>query len=245
MSGFFYNLGRKFGPRVRRARWAWAAATAPEAERIEAERLVGAEMAAAVRRQTPPCPDPAAQEYLDRIGADLHKWLTNPHRRFTFEGIGGESPQAFCLPGGFVFVSLPMVRLCREDHSRLAFVLAHEMAHIVKGHVMERILANALIGKAAGWAAVSPAARQAVRRLGVEFLRKAYSREHENEADAFGLRLMTAAGFDPAGAMRLLEALDAARDKETFALDEWLSTHPDIRTRIARLKTLIEEQESR
>jgi len=33
-----------------------------------------------------------------------------------------------------------------------------------------------------------------------------------------------AAGFDPARSMRPLEALDATRDKESFALDEWLST---------------------
>ena len=54
----------------------------------------------------------------------------------------------------------------------------------------------------------APAARSIapwLRTVGVRWLEKAYSRDQEFEADELGGRLMRAAGFDPAGAVRMLE----------------------------------------
>ncbi|MCY3602939.1 MAG: flavin reductase, partial [Chloroflexi bacterium] len=58
----------------------------------------------------------------------------------------------------------------------------------------------------------SPAARSIapwVRTVGVQWLEKAYSQDQEYEADELGGRLMRAAGFDPAGSIRMLERLGA------------------------------------
>jgi hypothetical protein len=44
--------------------------------------------------------------------------------------IKGEEPNAFACPGGLIFVSEGLVKLC-ESEDELAGVLAHEMAHAV------------------------------------------------------------------------------------------------------------------
>ena len=45
----FYKLGKLAGPKIRKARWAWAAVTASEAEMIPAESAVGQDMANQIR----------------------------------------------------------------------------------------------------------------------------------------------------------------------------------------------------
>ena len=64
-------------------------------------------------------------------------------------------------------------------------------------------------------------------------LSKAYSRQQEDEADELGVKLAVAAGFDPAGAVRVLQRLAAA--DEGFA---FLSTHPPTAQRVRRLREL-------
>ena len=51
VSGFFYNLGKAFGPQVRNARWVWLSTTGTEAEAIKVEREVGQDLAREIRRQ--------------------------------------------------------------------------------------------------------------------------------------------------------------------------------------------------
>ena len=76
-----------------------------------------------------------------------------------------------------------------------------------------------------------------VRKVGVQWLERAYSREQEFEADELGGLLMRAADFDPSGSIRALrrfEGLDTATD--SVGLGAYLSTHPPVPDRVARLK---------
>jgi Zn-dependent protease with chaperone function len=38
---------------------------------------------------------------------------------------------AFALPGGFVFITKPLLDLCNHDRNEIAFFLGHEIAHIL------------------------------------------------------------------------------------------------------------------
>ncbi|GAF70269.1 unnamed protein product, partial [marine sediment metagenome] len=51
MSGLFYNLGRKVGPRVRKVKWFWQSMTGSEADAIKVEHEVGLDLAREIRRQ--------------------------------------------------------------------------------------------------------------------------------------------------------------------------------------------------
>ncbi len=50
MSGLFYNLGRKLGPKVRKAKWLWQSVTGTEADAIRVEHEVGRDLAREIKR---------------------------------------------------------------------------------------------------------------------------------------------------------------------------------------------------
>ena len=197
MSGLFYNLGKLAGPKIRTAKWAYLSATAPVAEVIEAEHAVGSDMAQQIHKQSTICPN--INQRLKDIASPLIKSLKNNRRTFSFEAIRASQPQAFCLPGGFVFLSDTMVEHCGANRDQLAFIMAHEMAHVIEGHVMERMLANALIRTIIRGGHLFASATGTLGRLGTQVLERAYSQENELRADTFAVRLAVTAGYDSAG----------------------------------------------
>lgn len=240
MSGFFYQLGRMVGPSIRKAKWLWTAAAGTEAEAIAAEHTAGVDLACVVQQQRRVCADSEIVELLTTTGTALTACIKDKRRTFEFVCLSGERPEAFCLPGGFVFVSRPMVELCDGRADPLAFVLSHEIAHILEGHALQRMLGSAIIRAASRAGAVKYASTGALGKLGVEFLEKAYSRQQEHAADALGLRLTCAAGFDGRAAIHVFEKL-AALEQPGGSL-KYFYTHPEACERIAYLRRLLAER---
>jgi predicted Zn-dependent protease len=232
MAGLFYNLGKLAGPKIRKAKWAYLAATATEAEVIAAERSVGDDMACAIRKQFELNPEKA--NLLTGIGAALVRCLKNNRRRYSFECIHTDQPQAFCLPGGFIFVSDSLIDLCEQDADAIAFVCAHEMAHIIEGHVMERMLSHSLIKAAMRAGHLRAVTTGAMGQLGVQFLERAYSQENELRADTMSVRLATVAGYNSAAMIDLFLRLEPLQ-KDKF---RYFSTHPTCQHRIENIRHL-------
>src|SRR5205807_2412279 len=111
---------------------------------------------------------------------------------------------AFALPGGFVFITRSLLEFCQWNQDELAFILGHEMAHIIQGHVMDRLLANSMIR--ASLARLTPVGGllgQPIAGLAATLLNQGYSRDNELEADRVGIQLAGHAGFDPTAVTRL------------------------------------------
>ena len=216
-------------------------ATGSEDEAIRAEQAVGRDMAAAVREDARGPVDPVVRDALDDVAAPLAAHVRNRAHRFEVAPLPGAEPNAFALPGGYIFVAPALVDLAGGNRDELAFIVAHEMAHVIRRHAIDRILSQRAL-KAITLA--SPAARSItpwVRTVGVQWLERAYSQDQEYEADELGGRLMRAAGFDPAGAVRMLERLGALEPGGgASALGNWLSTHPPTADRIQRLREHLE-----
>jgi Zn-dependent protease with chaperone function len=87
--------------------------------------------------------------------------------------------------GSRVFVSSAMMRIARSD-DELAFVVAHEMAHNILGH-SSRNDAHGLLG---------------LFGFGASKMRR-----EEMQADLMAVPLMGASGFNPAGAVEILDGL--------------------------------------
>jgi len=233
----FYNLGRKMGPKVRKARWMWESLTGTEADAIRREYGVGLDLAHEAAGQLPIDPDPRTRATLEEIGCRLSTCVANRLRSFQFDGFQGGEPNAFALPGGFIFVSRPILDLCRWDKDQIAFILGHEMAHVIRGHAIERIVTNCAVSMAARAAPVSGVLGTWLRNVGVQFLETAYSRDHELEADNLGVRLAAAAGYKADASVELLAHLAELNTSANLAsLGEYFSTHPSPEVRIANIR---------
>lgn len=233
----FYKFGRLAGVKYRKAKWIWESVAGDEDEAIRTEYGVGKNMAAAVREQTPCDADPALRSFLDDIQSRLADRVSNRLHRFEVTPTQETQPTAFALPGGFIFVARSLVELCDHDLDELGFVVAHEMAHVVRRHAISRMLGQTAMSAAALASPARGTLAPWVRKVGVQWLERAYSREQEFEADELGGMLMRAADFDPSGSIRALrrfEGLDTATD--SLGLGAYLSTHPPVPDRVARLK---------
>jgi Zn-dependent protease with chaperone function len=228
MAGFFYKLGQMVGPQLRKADWLYRSLTGTEAEAIRAEFAVGRDLARAVVQQLETDPEPAAAHLLEQVRARLVACLINRQWQFTFRAVRSPEVNAFALPGGFVFVTRPLLEFCRWDPDEAAFVLGHEMAHVVLRHAINRLMASSAVR-----AALSPAGgalRQPIAGLAATLLNQGYSQDQELEADRLAVRLARAAGFDAAAAARLLARLHALSG-DLPVLGSYLSSHPPLEVR--------------
>lgn len=242
MSGFFENLGRKLGraavPTYRKSKWVWDGLTGTEEEALAAERELGKAMAAEMRMAAELVDYPELLDWIRGICRRLQGAVDQPGFQYHCELIAAEPPSVIALPGGYLFASPSLVDFCGGKPDELAFVIAHETAHVMLRHTWDRLIQQSALK------AASVVTRQAgvlgnwLGQVGLPLLRGAHSNEREFEADEAGLELARAAGYDPAGAIAFLRRIErAGPDPET--LGEYLASHPAPGERIERLARIM------
>ena len=221
-------LGGQSRKPFRQAKWMWSWLAGTEAEAIQAEYEYGRECARQFAAQFSGKAPREKQEAVAAVGSRLAGTVKDRRRQFHFSLVPAGVSNAYALPGGFVFITEPLVDLCAQDADELAFLLGHEMGHVLCGHAKSQLTArtflNAVTARLAG-------AGLMLRQL----LNQGYSRELELEADGEGARLAAAAGFDPRAAARALERL-ARGASGNAGLMEYFSSHPPIAERVRKLE---------
>ena len=241
MSGLFYNLGRRLGhvtvPAIRKSKWIWDGLTGSEEDALRAETGLGSALAAELRGATEPVHDPEMARQIRDLCRRLAVCVREKRRGFLCEVIHDETPNAMALPGGFIFISDSLVRLCERQPDEVAFVLGHEMAHVILRHAWDRMVNQATLRVASAIAARSGPLGGWLRQNGLVLLQSAHSQDGEFEADEFGVHLATTAGFAPQAALTMLERV-AAFGPDASGLGQYFSSHPPASKRIAKLTPL-------
>jgi predicted Zn-dependent protease len=211
---------------------------------VEKEMALGKQLAEEVAREAKVVDDPILSEYVNRIGQNLAR-NSDAKVPFTFRLLQNDVPNAFALPGGYIFVHTGLIGIAAEE-DEFAGALAHEIAHVAARHLTCRetkaqlanigtIPLSILLG---GWAGV--AARQAAgAAIPMTFL--SFSRHDESEADFLGVQYMWAAGYDPTGAISMFEKLETLQRTQPNAVSKLLSTHPMDSDRIAKTQAEIDK----
>jgi predicted Zn-dependent protease len=237
VGNFFYNLGKMTGPHIRKAKWMWQSATGTEADAIAVENEVGQDLVTEIRRQLQSDPEPATRQLLSQVSSKLLPCVVNKLRRFNFETVKNGNPNAFALPGGYIFVTRAMLDLCQCNEDEIAFILGHEMAHVIRGHAMDRIISNSTISIASKAVPIHGLLAGWLREVGIKFLESAYSQDLELEADILGARLVKAGGYDPQALERLLSRLAELNQLSGQSkLNIYFSSHPPATLRIQNIK---------
>lgn len=152
-------------------------------------------------------------------------------------------PNAFALPGGVIVMTDQLVELAPHDHAVLG-VLAHELGHLERRHVLRQLLqatgigvaVHLLLGDVSSVLAVAPTV----------LLHQKYSRDFEREADRYAIDMMRANNLPLAPMAMLFERMGQVHeDDEDAQLEgapqdaEWLdylSSHPNDAERVEALR---------
>lgn len=202
-----------------------------------AEISIGRETASAVEQYYEVDRDPVALARVRQIGRRLAAVAEDADYPFEFHVVESGEVNAFALPGGFVYVFRGLLQLSPNDDA-LAFVIAHEVSHVTRRHSIRQFEKNLLLSAgitavlagtgASGFGRVSNVV-QAVASL-------SFTRNDEADADEYGIRILTKAGYNPMAAPEAMELVKRAAgdDKSTPTL---LRSHPAPDKRIKMLST--------
>jgi hypothetical protein len=152
--------------------------------------------------------DSAVQSYIDRLGTRLLPpfWRQRGVAKefghsFWFAVVEHERIQASAFPGGVVAVHSQVFQVA-ENEAQLAFILAHEITHVLQEHPWReyRHKRGKLLFLRWSTAGLGYVVESAIRR--------GYQRELEAQADRLALSYMIQAGLDPREGLRLLAHLE-------------------------------------
>jgi predicted Zn-dependent protease len=134
-------------------------------------------------------------------------------------------------------VSWPLLELCQGERDEIAFLLGHEMAHVVLQHALDRIVKDAAVSLMLRQSSGKNAAGAWLSKAGRQLLGGAYSRDEELEADAFAVALVGKAGGDSSAGERLLERLAQRTSVPSAAsAGNYFASHPPFLERAAHLR---------
>lgn len=154
--------------------------------------------------------------------------------------IRADQVNAFCMPGGKMAVYTGLLNDLKLTDDEVAMVMGHEIAHALEEHARQR----------AAQAEISNLGANVVSQLtgfgnlgnmdigsNAKMLSLRFSRQEETEADLIGMDIASRAGYDPRAAITLWQKMG----KFLRAGDEFSSTHPSGRSRIAVLEAHMKE----
>jgi beta-barrel assembly-enhancing protease len=187
---------------------------------------------------------------VERIGRQLLESLDktlqkegrkNPYP-FAFHLLRDERTiNAFALPGGQVFITWALYHQLKTD-GQLAGVIGHEIGHVLSRHGAQQLAKQKLTAGLTGAAGVASGDQrgEAWAKAVAQLVNMKYGRGHELEADRWGVRLMTAAGYDPRGMIEVMKILERASGGG--GQPEFLSTHPKPANRIEYIRKVIAKE---
>jgi beta-barrel assembly-enhancing protease len=144
---------------------------------------------------------------------------------------------AFALPGNHLAIYSGLITDC-DNADELAGVIAHELAHMQKNHVMKKLVKEigmgALISLTTG-NGNGGTVGEIIHMLSSS----AYDRKLESEADITGVDYLIKAKINPEGLAQFLFRM-ATTEKNMPKAVYWISTHPESEERakdiMARIK---------
>lgn len=178
----------------------------------------------------------AVENYMVQNGmGDRIRYLN-----WQFNLIRSKEINAFAMPGGKIAFYTGILPVLQSD-AAIAFVMGHEIGHVIGGHHAEGYsnqqmagLASAVTQIVTGSGAVSSLVSDG---LSIGLLK--FNRTQEYEADKYGMIFMAMAGYHPAEAIKAEQRMQALSKNSNGS--DFLSTHPSGDKRIEALQAFLPE----
>jgi predicted Zn-dependent protease len=191
---------------------------------------------------------PELTTYVNGVGQKLAA-VSDRQLPYEFVVLNSSVPNAWALPGGKIAVNRGLLTELKNE-AELAAVLGHEIVHAAARHgakaqergvLLQAGLAAAQIGAAIGGVDQNVAGLVVQGAgLGAALIQTKYGREQELEADQYGMKYMSASGYDTTGAVTLQETFVRLSNEGGAKQQGWLeglfASHPPSAERVEQNK---------
>ena len=168
-------------------------------------------------------------EYIDSVllltATKLEE--SNVESRFEYKItlVDNSMVNAFALPGGYIIITSGLAEFCDSAEELLA-VIAHEIGHIEKRHVITRLI------KDIGLDLLTSNDPYVTGEVAKVIVSSGYNRRQEEAADLFACELMLVNNFEPRVLANLFRKLKEEGKGEFYGQFEMISSHPNLDARI-------------
>jgi predicted Zn-dependent protease len=214
------------------------------AQDVSLDKKLGAENAVMVEQEMGIYQHDSLYRLVNAVGKKLVSRLKNNPFEFKFFLVDSPEPNAFALPGGYIYVTrgiLPVINT--EDE--LAGIMAHEIIHVMQRHSVKQMKKGILTGiltlpgnvlNSVTGTKIGNVLNAPINLTTGVFIAK-YSRGHEKEADEFGIQLAASAGYKTDALADALERL--AKEIEVLTGEKeqhsYFSDHPYTASRLSAI----------
>jgi len=215
----------------------------------EEEKKVGKQIVLEIEGKVGTVRDLTLQTFIEKVGYSLVDEVGPTPFEFKFYIVSAPDPNAFAIPGGYIFVTTGLLVLA-ENEQEIAAVLSHEISHVTARHISQMIekakrlniasMVAILAAMLAGGGGAGSQAGAAMAMATAEALTLKYTREMEVDADQNSLHYLIRAGYDPNGMISFLNKMMRMSLALAPKIPAYLSTHPALEDRISLLENLMQ-----
>ena len=185
-------------------------------------------------------PNQAWNRYINLVGKTIAEVSDRPTLNYHFAILNSQEQNAFAAPGGYIFITVGLLKTLKNE-AELGGVLAHEVAHVTKKHMLETIRRGAVLGSVSELSLTAMKQNpemfsSAIDQMTELLFTKGLDKDKEFEADAVGIEYAYRAGYHPQG---LRDYLQTLRKKEGHVQSKFFTTHPSTALRISKIDILL------
>ena len=196
--------------------------------------------------------DPQRLKYLNLLATLLSEASGAYDCPFRVLIVRSNQVNAIAIPGGFIFFTEPMLKLCR-DEAELGGIIAHEMSHIIMKHGVREIserwmnikMDEAMKELETETGEGPDSIEQDLEDLSVaayETVNKPRLQSYEEAADSGAALMLANAGYDPTAVPRMVMRIrDAVRQNDQVQ-EENPFAHLDFENRYENVHKFISEE---
>lgn len=181
---------------------------------VEQEKKIGEEEDKKVAQEMGLLDDAGLTAYFEALGQRLAKESPRQDVAYRFHVVDMIEPNAFALPGGYVYVTRGLLVLANKE-DELAGVVGHEIGHVAARHTVQRVsrqgpfalITNLVSGVTGFFVPIVGDIVGGVGNLAQSIVFSPYSRSQESQADEVGQEIAAKAGWDPLGLTAFLTTL--------------------------------------
>jgi len=187
-------------------------------------------------------PNQAWNRYINLVGKTIAEVSDRPTLNFHFAILNSQEQNAFAAPGGYIFITVGLLKTLKNE-AELGGVLAHEIAHVTKQHMLETIRRGAVLGSVSELSLTAMKQdpkmfSSAIDQMTELLFTKGLDKDKEFEADVVGVDYAYRAGYHPQG---LKDYLQTLAKEEGHAESRFFTTHPSTTERISKIDVLLKD----